>query len=365
VQANRARELRRRFAASVAALAASLAIHGLLLVLAPADPGPPPRRPSSPFTIELRDPAAEPPASASRVAASGPPRRSRREAVATARPHGDAIETSPEQTHAIVDEGIAPGPEATPDLHARPPRPGRPRNETVGSTPPRVDPLAAFAEELASRARVEDGLVHPYYREVGRALLRGWNAERAVGQRGLSGYLAQAGDNTRTYLRVWQRVAEGYAKSGSPAIVDGGSPRMKELSGLPAGPARDALVQTEIRRQLRPALSEGCTAMVRVTQAADGSLISVELVSPSRDADVDRAAIEDVRAAARMLPNPPADALAGRDRLVSFWELELEVSITPPLPAVEVEFDEVLGLTDLRVPLDRRIWKRVRLVALK
>ena len=364
MQANRARELRRRFAASLAAFAASLAIHGLLLVLAPPDFAPPRRPPSAPFTIELRDRTAEPPASASRVAATGPPRRSHREAVAGDRPHGDAIETSPDPTRAIVDEGIAPGPEATPDLHARPPRPAPPRAKTAGS-PPRVDPLAAFAEELASRARVEDGLVHPYYREVGRALLRGWNVERAVRQRGLSGYLAQAGDNTRTYLSVWQRMAEGFARTGSPAVVDGGSPRMKELSGLPAGPARDALVQTEIRRQLRPALSEGHSAIVRVTQAADGSLISVVLVSPSRDADVDRAAIEDVRAAARMLPKPPADAFGGRDRLVSLWELELEVSITPPLPIVGVEFDEVRGITDLRVPLDRRIWKRVRLVALK
>ena len=336
-----------------------------MLFLAPPDPGPPPRRPSLPFTIELRDRTAEPPASASRVSPSGPPHRSRQGAVAGDRPHGDASETSPDPTHAIVEEGIAPGPATKPDLHARPPRPDPPRTETAGSTPPRVDPLAAFAEELASRARVEDGLVHPYYREVGRALLRGWNVERAVRQRGLSGYLAQAGDNTRTYLSVWQRMAEGFARTGSPAVVDGGSPRMKELSGLPAGPARDALVQTEIRRQLRPALSEGHSAIVRVTQAADGSLISVVLVSPSRDADVDRAAIEDVRAAARMLPKPPADAFGGRDRLVSLWELELEVSITPPLPIVGVEFDEVRGITDLRVPLDRRIWKRVRLVALK
>jgi hypothetical protein len=30
---------------------------------------------------------------------------------------------------------------------------------------------------------------------------------------------------------------------------------------------------------------------------------------------------------------------------------------------IAFEFDEVLGVTDVRVPLDRRIWKRVRLVA--
>ena len=72
-----------------------------------------------------------------------------------------------------------------------------------------------------------------------------------------------------------------------------------------------------------------------------------------------------MRAAARTLPRPPVEAVAARERLVSLWEFELEVSITPPLPIVQVEFDEVLGLKDVRVPLDRRIWKRVRLVAVK
>jgi hypothetical protein len=73
--------------------------------------------------------------------------------------------------------------------------------------------------------------------------------------------------------------------------------------------------------------------------------------------------MEDVRAAARKLPVPPDDAREGRETLVSLWEFELEISITPPVPVIAVEFDEVLGLKDLRVPLDRRIWKRVRLVA--
>ena len=56
-------------------------------------------------------------------------------------------------------------------------------------------------------------------------------------------------------------------------------------------------------------------------------------------------------------------ALRGRAALASIWEFELEVSITPPVPIVGLEFDEVLGIGDLRAPLDRRVWKRVRLVA--
>jgi hypothetical protein len=210
---------------------------------------------------------------------------------------------------------------------------------------------------------VENGLAHPYYRDVGRALLRAWDVERAVKEHGLPGYLAQAGENIRTFGGVWQQLAEGYGKTGAPDLVDGGSERMKELSGLPDGAARDALVQAEIRRQLRPAFSRGHVTLVRVTQAADGRLLSVELASPSKDAEIDRASMEDVRAAAEKLPVPPDDASEGRETLVSLWEFELEISITPPVPVIEVEFDEVLGLKDLRVPLDRRIWKRVRLVA--
>jgi TonB family protein len=199
---------------------------------------------------------------------------------------------------------------------------------------------------------------------VGRALVRSWDAERVVKARGLSGYLADAGKNTKTYGRVWARMADGFGRSGQPSIIDGGSARVREVTALPPGPARDALVQAEVRRQLRRAWSEGHVTTVRVVQAADGGLRSVELISPSIDADVDREALAAVRGAVTSLPPPPAEALAGRDALTTTWEFELEVSITPPIPVVALEFDEVLGVGDVRVPLDRRVWKRVRLVAI-
>ena len=71
-----------------------------------------------------------------------------------------------------------------------------------------------------------------------------------------------------------------------------------------------------------------------------------------------------VLTAVAKVPVPP-DVLAGRERLATVWEFEIEVSISPPIPLVAVEFDEALGHLDLRVPLDRRIWKRVRLVAIE
>jgi len=103
--------------------------------------------------------------------------------------------------------------------------------------------------------------------------------------------------------------------------------------------------------------------MVRIVQRADGQLVGVELVQSSVDSVVDAQALRDLRAAAERLPAPSPEALRGRSRVVSLWEFELDVSISPPLPVVAVQFDEVLGLLDARVPLDRRIYKLVRLVA--
>ena len=36
---------------------------------------------------------------------------------------------------------------------------------------------------------------------------------------------------------------------------------------------------------------------------------------------------------------------------------------TPPIPTFTFEFDEALGFIDARLPLDRRIYKKVRLVS--
>lgn len=346
------------------ALVASVALHLVLIALFLSKrPVPPPRRRVVSFEVELRraPPSAPPavPATPSRrsggsrhAGAAGPKAAPTREAAAPDAFHGNAL------------EGLeAPALRGAPDLHVRWPGVAPERDDEEVTSTSR-DPLRDWTRELAGRARVDSGLVHPYYRDVGRALLRAWDAEGAIKKHGLSGYLAEAGNNIRTFGRVWQQMAEGFGSTGSPGLIDGGSARMKELSGLPAGPARDSLVGKDIQRQLRPAFSAGHVMLVRVTQAAaDGRLLTVELVSPSEDAEIDRAAIEDVRAAAQKLPVPPDDARAARDTFVSMWEFELEISITPPLPVIAVEFDEVLGLKDLRVPLDRRIWKRVRLVA--
>lgn len=191
---------------------------------------------------------------------------------------------------------MAPGPDAAPDLRVRLRLGG---GDATRAAPSRAsgDPsptLDRWSADLAARGRFESGLAHPYCGELGKALARAWNPQRVLEGRGVSGYLAQAADNLKSFARVWRRVAEQFAGDGAPAV----------------------------------------------------------------DAD----AVAAVRRAAESLPPPPPEALVGTDALVTTWEFEVEVSITPPAPVVGLEFDEVLGVRDIRVPLDRRIWKKVRLV---
>ncbi len=49
----------------------------------------------------------------------------------------------------------------------------------------------------------------------------------------------------------------------------------------------------------------------------------------------------------------------------SLWQFELIISISPPVPTFSIEFDAEMKITDARLPLDRRIYKRVRLLSVR
>lgn len=121
----------------------------------------------------------------------------------------------------------------------------------------------------------------------------------------------------------------------------------------------------ELQKQMREAFKATRRAVIRVVQDQRGKLTKVELVQPSNDSKVDREALADVRSAAEKLPPPPPEALEGRTSISSLWSFELVVSISPPVPSFTFEFDEALGFIDMRLPLDRRIYKKVRLVSVE
>ena len=234
-----------------------------------------------------------------------------------------------------------------------------------GLEPPK-DLVGDLAKETLGRGRVERGLVHPYYSQLGKALLKQWDADR-VAKSGLKGLLEQTGENMKLYNEIWSDRASAYGKSGNP-MGDTQLPTNRRaavndrIGGIPGV---DLEQRKELQKQMREAFRATRRAVIRVVQDQNGKLTRVELVQPSNDAKVDREALADVRSAAEKLPPPPPEALEGRPSISSLWSFELIVSISPPVPSFTFEFDEALGFIDMRLPLDRRIYKKVRLVSVE
>lgn len=244
---------------------------------------------------------------------------------------------------------------------------GAPVAELDAGVPGPEESAQALVQDLVSegigRGKVERGLVHPYFSQLGKKLVDIWDADRSVKEHGLQGYFDMGMERGRAYSRIWMERAEHYGSSGSfGAKTSAESDRRRPVStvGDPTLQAR-----RELREKMREEFRATRRATIRVEQDAEGRLLDVRLVSPSHQPEVDQEAIKDVRAAAEKLPPPPPEAVGGRERIVSLWQFELILSISPPIPTFTFEFDEALGFIDTRLPLDKRIYKRVRLLEVR
>ncbi|WP_223756873.1 energy transducer TonB [Myxococcus sp. RHSTA-1-4] len=238
----------------------------------------------------------------------------------------------------------------------------------AGVPDPRAPPSAQqlvqdLVSESVGRGKVDRGLVHPYFSALGKALVKAWDADRSVKEHGLQGYFDMGVERSRAFSRIWLERAEHYGASGSFARK--GAPEQNRRR--PVSTVGDPQLQArrEMRQQMREEFRSTRRAVIRVDQDARGRLLDVLLVDPSHQPEVDKEAIKDVRAAAEKLPPPPPEAVAGRERITSFWQFELIISISPPIPSFSFEFDEALGFIDTRMPLDRRLYKRVRLLEIR
>ncbi len=360
------------------ALAVSLGLHAVLfghLLRAPSRPPPQRTAPVEVTLIEI------PPAPAAPSPASPPePPASRRPSQAP--PPSKAAPTAPPVTEApVADAPRAAADVPTADLPAGT-RGGLPvpsyeklpmdlpePSEAAPSGPqaPKVeqDLVGSIVRDSISRGKVDRGLVHPYYSDLGKALLKNWDADRAVSRKGLKGFGEQFVENSQAWNKIWLERASTFGRSGSP-LEDDASDVPTRGPPPSADPTRGpvSLQQRQaMRRQMREQFKSTRRATLRVVQDREGALLSVELVSPSNDAQVDREAVADVRKAASQLPPPPPEVLGSRERIISLWQFELVISINPPVPTFSFEFDEALQFIDPRLPLDRRIYKRVRLLA--
>ena len=365
-----AQPVRLRWGVALAALALSVGLHLAVVLAFRPDRPPVEATPSTnvPIEVELRPerdtPVAEPvsatrPGVRSKLGTGSRPKQTRVPAPPAAEavpPPGPTVPDAPRVQGSL----LVPSPSALEKVVPRG------LDGTSPSTP--QDLVASTVREAIGRGKVDRGLVHPYFGDLGKALMKSWDAERAVSAHGLKGYGEQLGENTRLWGAVWQDRARQFGGTGSPSSeVDTarlatrapGTAEQRELAGAPNLTARDA-----IRREMAQQFRTSRKAWVRVVQDRTGRIVKVDLVKPSTNPELDHDAVEDVRAASANLPKPPLEAYAGHETLTSLWELELIISITPPIPTLTFEFDEALKFFDPRMPLDRRLYKRVRLVSL-
>ncbi|MCE9667593.1 energy transducer TonB [Myxococcus stipitatus] len=272
-----------------------------------------------------------------------------------------------ERAHPDTADGTgARGPEDAGTPHARPGTlaavsGGGISRRVEGPTPQRL--VEDLVSESIGRGKVDRGLVHPYFSELGKRLLATWDADRSVKEHGLQGYFDMGLERSRAFAQVWSERAAHYGASG--AFGARNAPEDDRRRPTSASGNADLRMNRELREKMREEFRATRRALIRVVQDRQGRLLDVALVAPSHQPEVDREAVKDVRAAAERLPAPPPEAVGGQERITSLWQFELILSISPPIPTFTFEFDEALGFVDTRLPLDKRIYKRVRLVELR
>jgi hypothetical protein len=203
------------------------------------------------------------------------------------------------------------------------------------------------------KARVQRGLVDPYFGQVSHALVKGWNPEPKGTQVSLANFVRNFEQNSATGMRIYGELAENYGRSG----------------GSPVGPDEPHGAQTQreavqsLNRKMREAWKETRRTLVRITHGAGGLLQRVELVQSSANPEMDAEILRQLQQGELVLPVPPASGRGIHSPIRSVWSFQLVISISPPIPAVMGSFDEVTGKLDLRLPLDRRVYKYVELVS--
>ena len=325
---------------------ASLLLHALALLwltLRPASAPPPVApRPLELVVIEVAPapPPSPPPAPRQRPARPAPAFRPRAPAAAPAAP---PVLSAPAPSEALASD--VPRAAPAPDAPSRKSPgglvllPTNPRFELPAQLPesarashgipeaPRQrsaqELVSEVAEDVQGQRRAELGAFHPYFTELGKALLAAWHPEEVVG-RSKEAIASQRGLSLHDTVNAYRERAAAYGRTGS---AFSGLKGAEERSDRPApanGPLDAAQYTTgyvAMSAGMRAELEKKASAQVRLVQDREGRLLQLELVKASAHPEVDRLALEDLRRAGLRLPVPPPEALGLRNRLVSTWEL--------------------------------------------
>ncbi len=244
------------------------------------------------------------------------------------------------------------------DLPVLPPdEPGPPGTRL--RAPAQVSPqelVAGTARDTVARRRAESGLTHSYFGDMGRVLARRFRQSHAD---------VESGRTTREKVAQKARdVGSAFSRSGEMEDPLAHPRRVDPLAGGPASHPmlKDAQERLAYMLPSKWTHSEGA-AVVRLTQSAEGKVLSVELLAPSGNGGLDQAALTSVRELGEELPSLPPEVLRGRDSVVSEWRFELLRSVGGPQLGISGTFDPVTGVEDALPTFAGRNKVRVTLVA--
>lgn len=209
-----------------------------------------------------------------------------------------------------------------------------------------------------AEARIRNGLSNSYFTGVGRALLRQFEKAQADAER-----------EAKLGAKVLQKARDVSSVLSRSATLEDPLARSRRPDPLASLPSQSAAVE-DAHKRVAYALpyawtrSEG-VVVVRLTQAADGRVLSAELIESSGDAGLDGAAVSSVRALGEDAAPPPPEVLKGRDAAVSEWRFELLRTIAGPAAlglGLVGTFDVTSGLQDTLPSFAGRSQVRVSLL---
>ncbi|HYO72565.1 MAG TPA: TonB family protein [Archangium sp.] len=247
------------------------------------------------------------------------------------------------------------------DFPVPPPEPGPPGTRLRAPAHPASPQELATetARDTIARRRVESGLTHSYFGDMGKALVRRFRQSHAEAERGQT-----------TGEKVAQKARDVSSVLSRSGEMEDPLKHPRRVDPLAAGPASHPMLE-EAQKRLAYSLpnkwthSEG-VAVVRLTQGADGKVLSVELLSPSGNGGLDQAAITSVKELGEELTALPPEVLMGRDSVVSEWKFELLRTVGGPGAngvGIVGTFDPVTGIEDALPTFAARSQVRVTLVA--
>lgn len=217
---------------------------------------------------------------------------------------------------------------------------------------------AAFDE--SARQRVRAGIVDPYYAAMGKAMLAAWDPNRALPETTKELWLRSRAHNAALWARLMGETVARYGATGTPLTAGEPLPKGPSYTESVTGTTLETnKLEETYRDYLGGKFNAEKKALVLVTQHGGGR-VGAELVRSSGDVVLDRAAVEDIRAAVEKLPEP--DHSLGLPRR-TLWSLRLLIVIVPPVPMLSFTFDEVMGTVKMDLPLDRKLLKRLQIEA--